>query len=112
MVFKVAVLRRYEQQFRFWVPSPAEIAKSKQHLERADNKGSRLEKRFGHPALHSDLFTPMLHAKMMPLLSQVYHGRLGHEKLAMAEYDGQKMEAQIAPGGVRIAGIEEVSLSS
>lgn len=98
-----------EQKFRFWIPDQNEIASSKVHSERADSKGGRLSKRFGHPALHSELFTPMLHAKMMPLLPQVYHGRLGHEKKALAEYAGQSMETQIAPGGIRIAGIAEVS---
>ncbi|KAG8852941.1 hypothetical protein FRB96_008460 [Tulasnella sp. 330] len=111
VIFKVAVLRRYEQRFRFWIPSRKELAESKQHSGRADNNGGRLEKRFGHPALHSNLFTPMLHAKMMPLLSQVYQGRLGHEKTEMAEYDGLKMEAQVAPGGIRIAAIAEADLA-
>ena len=108
-LFKVIFIRPMVNQFRFWVPTPEEIAASKVHSERGDS-GGRLEKRFGHPALHSDLFTPMLHAKMMPLLSQVYHGRLGREKKGLAEYSGQKMEAAIAPGGVRIAGIAEVRL--
>jgi len=84
---------------------------SKLHSERHDNTAGKLEKRFGHPALHSELFTPLLHAKMMPLLSQVYQGRLGHERRSLAEYAGQKMEAQIAPGGLRIAGIEEADLA-
>lgn len=109
VLFKVIFLRKFTNEFRWWIPSPNEIAASKVHSERADSKGGRLASRFGHPALHSDLFTPMLHAKMMPLLSQVYHGRLGTETKAMAEYSGQKMEAQIAPGGIRIAGISEVT---
>lgn len=108
IIFKIFVLRSIEQQFRFWNPTPDEIAMSKLHSERADGAAGKLEKRFGHPALHSELFTPLLHAKMMPLLPQVYHGRLGHERTSVAGYAGQKMEAQIAPGGIRIAGIEEV----
>ncbi|KAG8945459.1 hypothetical protein FRC04_000744 [Tulasnella sp. 424] len=111
VLFKVIFLRKFTSEFRWWIPSPNEIAASKVHSERADSKGGRLASRFGHPALHSDLFTPMLHAKMMPLLSQVYHGRLGTETKAMAEYSGQKMEAQIAPGGIRIAGISEADLA-
>lgn len=112
ILFKLFVLRGLERQFRFWIPTPNEIAMSKTHSERTDSKSGSLEKRFGHPALHSELFTPMLHAKMMPLLSEVYHGRLGHQQTAMTEYAGQKMEAQVAPGGVKIAGIEEVRTGS
>ncbi|KAG8921438.1 hypothetical protein FRC00_008647, partial [Tulasnella sp. 408] len=70
ILFKLIFLRKFTDQFRWWIPSPDEIAASKVHSERADSKGGRLASRFGHPALHSDLFTPMLHAKMMPLLPQ------------------------------------------
>ncbi|KAG8907252.1 hypothetical protein FRB99_004946 [Tulasnella sp. 403] len=111
ILFKLIFIRPYVQRFRFWVPDQNEIATSRIYSERADNKGGRLEKRFGHPALHSELFTPLLHAKMMPLLPQVYHGRLGVESKALAEYAGQKMEAQVAPGGIRIAGIAEADLA-
>jgi hypothetical protein len=47
----------------------------------------------------------MLHAKMVPLLAQVYHSRLGHDTTTMSECGGQKIEAQIAPGGIRDAEI-------
>jgi len=50
----------------------------------------------------------MLHAKMMPLLSQVYHGNLGKEEAKLKEYGGQKMEAQIVPGGIKIAAVSQV----
>lgn len=81
---------------------------AKVHSERADNRGNRLEKRFGHPALHMELFTPMLHAKMMPLLGQVYQGKIGTDQAKLDEYGGQKMEAQVVPGGIKIAGISQV----
>lgn len=55
-----------------------------------------------------DLFTPMLHAKMMPLLSQVYQGRLGKDEAKMDEYGGQKLEAQVIPGGIKIAAVSQV----
>jgi hypothetical protein len=53
------------------------------------------------PALHANLFIPMLHTKTTPLLAQVYHGRLGHNTTTMGECSGQKVEAQIALGSVR-----------
>lgn len=81
---------------------------AKVHSERADARGNRLEKRFGHPALHADLFTPMLHAKMMPLLSQVYRGKIGRDQAKLDEYGGQKMEAHLVEGGIKIAAIDQV----
>jgi hypothetical protein len=81
---------------------------AKVHSERADNNSNRLEKRFGHPALHAELFTPMLHKNMMPLLSQVYQGKIGKDHAKLDEYGGKQMEAQIVPGGIKIAAIDQV----
>jgi len=82
------------------------------YSQRADHKGNRLEKRFGHPALHAELFTPMLHKNMMPLLSEVYQGKIGKEKARLDEYGGQQMEAQVVPGGIKIAAIDQVSCNA
>lgn len=95
-------------QFRYYIPNDQEIASATVYSERADNKNNRLEKRFGHPALHADLFTPTLHKKMMPFLAEIYNGRLGNDFATLDEYGGQKMQAQVAPGGVKIAAVDEV----
>ena len=110
LICKVWWDRIFHPRFSYYIPRDKEMAEAIVHSQRADNQGNRLEKRFGHPALHADLFTPMLHAKMMPLLAQVYHGRLGHDTATMGEYGGQKMEAQIAPGGIKIAAVEQSDL--
>ena len=71
LAFKIYIDRVFLQNFRWYVPSGEELRLAQVHSERADHRGNRLEKRFGHPALHAELFTPMLHAKMMHLLPQV-----------------------------------------
>lgn len=73
-----------------------------------DAQNNSLEKRFGHPALHTELFTPMLHKNMMPLLSEVYHGKINTDHAKLDEYGGQRMEAQVVPGGLKIAAIDQV----
>ena len=78
------------------------------HSQRNDNARNRLEKRFGHPALHSELFTPMVHANMTGLLSQVYHGKIKNVQTKVGDMGGQSMEAHVVAGGIKIAGIEEV----
>jgi calcium permeable stress-gated cation channel len=108
VIFKL-FLRRFDQQFRYYQPSPQEANEIKLHNARNDVGANRLERKFGHPALHEDLFTPMVHSKMMHLLPQVYHGRLENKRTSMAEYGGQKIEASIAPGGIKIAGIDQAS---
>ena len=89
------------------MPTEDELKLAKVHSERADVKGQRLEHRFGHPALHVELFTPMLHAKMMPLLSQVYKGKISEDKAKLNEYGGANLDAQVVEG-IKIAAIEQV----
>src|SRR5712671_1459687 len=104
ILFKVYITRVFARPFRYYVPTEAELHNAQVHSQRGDIKGNRLEKRFGHPALHAELFTPMLHANMMPLLAQVYSGRLDSEQTKLKEYGGQQIDARVLPGGIRIAG--------
>ncbi|KAL5521409.1 hypothetical protein ACEPAG_9335 [Sanghuangporus baumii] len=108
--FKVYIDRTFLSKFNWYIPSEEELRLAKIHSERGDVRGGRLEKRFGHPALHAELFTPMLHAKMMPLLPEVYHGRIGNESVALDDFGGQKMEASVLPGGIKIAAVHQNEL--
>ncbi|KAG6861116.1 hypothetical protein C0995_003845 [Termitomyces sp. Mi166 len=110
IVYKIYINRTYIPAFRYFIPTDDEIRLARVHSERADARGNRLQRRFGHPALHAELFTPMLHAKMMPLLSQVYHGRIATDEAKMEEYGGQKLEAQVVPGGIKIAAVSQNEL--
>jgi len=105
--YKIYINRVYLPAFNFFNPTEEELSMAKVHSERADHKGNRLERRFGHPALHAELFTPMLHKNMMPLLSQVYQGKIATDK---ARLGGQQMEAQVVPGGIKIAAVDQVNL--
>lgn len=53
-----------------FIPSSDEIAET--HLHQADARKHRLEKRFGHPAIHDALITPMLHKDVQHLLPTMY----------------------------------------
>ncbi|KAF9529713.1 hypothetical protein CPB83DRAFT_852038 [Crepidotus variabilis] len=108
--YKFYINRTYLPAFNYYNPTEDELRLAKVHSERADNKGNRLEKRFGHPALHTELFTPMLHKEMMHLLGQVYNGKISRDKAQLDEYGGQQMEAQVVPGGIRIAAIDQRDL--
>ncbi|KAG6920196.1 hypothetical protein DXG01_004965 [Tephrocybe rancida] len=110
IAYKVYINYAYHPTFQYFIPTDEEIRLARVHSERSDTRGNRLERRFGHPALYADLFTPMLHAKMMPLLSQVYQGRIGKEEAKMEEYGGQKLEAQVVPGGIKIAAVSQNDL--
>lgn len=110
ILFKVYINRVFARPFRYYVPTEHELRNAQVHSQRGDIKRDRLGKRFGHPALHAELFTPMLHANMMPLLAQVYSGRLDTEQTKLREYGSQQIDARVLPSGIRIAGIEQNDL--
>jgi calcium permeable stress-gated cation channel len=53
----------------------------------------------------------MLHKSMIPLLSEVYHGTIYSDLAKLDEYGGQKTEAQVVLGGLKIAAIDQVCSS-
>ncbi|TCD66737.1 hypothetical protein EIP91_000978 [Steccherinum ochraceum] len=110
VIFKMYCSRVFNASFNFYIPNEQELRLAQVHSKRADNAGNRLEKRFGHPSLTMDLFTPMLHANQMELLPQVFQGKIGNTKTKMDEYGGTKMDARIVAGGIKIAGIEQADL--
>lgn len=66
IIFKIVLDRKFDNRFRWFIPSEEEIAET--HLHQSDARKGRLMKRFGHPSLHDPLFTPMLHKKVQHLL--------------------------------------------
>jgi hypothetical protein len=110
LLFKLYLSRTFVKQFRHFVPDKSELSNALVHSAGADHRGNKLEKRFGHPALQADLFTPMVHAKMMKLLPEVYHGRLASSETTMGEFGGQKMAAHVTAGGLKIAAISQRDL--
>lgn len=107
LIFKLYLNRKFNENFKYYVPSQTDIQGAKINSERADHKGNRLESRFGHPSLHVELFTPLVHQNMIPLLGSVYKGKISREQLKLQEYGGQKAVGQ-SVGGIKIAGIEQV----
>ncbi|KAI0717471.1 DUF221-domain-containing protein [Fomitopsis betulina] len=107
--FKIYITRTFLPAFQYYIPTDEELRQAAVHSKRSDNLNNKLEKRFGHPALHQDLFTPMVHANMTHLLAEVFDGKIGSTKTALEDFGGNKVAAAVV-GGVRIAGIEEHDL--
>jgi hypothetical protein len=106
LIFKYMLTRSFDRQFRYYCPTEQELRDSKQFS--TDVRKNMLGNRFGHPALHADLFTPMVHAGQVPLLSQVYAGKVSNMRMKMQEMGGQKVDAVVS-GGIKFAAIQEVS---
>ncbi|KAI6046451.1 hypothetical protein EDC04DRAFT_2888120 [Pisolithus marmoratus] len=110
IAFKSWINKTFYHQFLYYIPSREELEHAQVHSSRADASGNRIERRFGHPALHMELFTPMLHAKMMPLLGEVYKGPIGIDKAKLGEYGGKKLNAQVIDCGIKFAAVEQRDL--
>ncbi len=104
--FKIYCKRVFEDQYKWYIPKGEEAANNIVH--KGDASHHRLQRRFGHPALHEKLWTPMVHAKVQHLLPQVYRGRIeGH---GTAIVDGRKMQTEKLEGGLKIALVQEDQL--
>ncbi|KAK0486130.1 DUF221-domain-containing protein [Armillaria novae-zelandiae] len=92
IVFKWFLMYKFDNAFRYYVPTQEELRNTK-------------------PALTAELFTPMLHAKMMPLLKQVYKGKvtLADTTAKLNEYGGQNVQAQVFEG-IKIAAVAQEDL--
>jgi hypothetical protein len=56
-------------------------------------KSDHISVRFGHPALYKPLPTPMVHAKAVDALKQIYRGRLGSTAGDTGEYSDIAMQS-------------------
>ncbi|KAI0090701.1 DUF221-domain-containing protein [Irpex rosettiformis] len=107
--FKIYCTRVFNPQFNYYIPTPDELSAAQRIAAQSENSGSRLSKRFGHPALHQELFTPMVHANMTALLAEVYRGKISNTRTKLDEYGGTKVDASVV-AGIKIAAIEQHDL--
>jgi calcium permeable stress-gated cation channel len=75
LLFKAYIERTFARSFKYYVPTESELRDSEKLLQPEESR-NRLTDHFGHPALHEALRTPLLYPNMMPLLAEVYSGRL------------------------------------
>ncbi|KAK0548806.1 hypothetical protein OC845_003425 [Tilletia horrida] len=104
LAFKLYCRKTFDRHFTWYIPSSVELAKEVVHT--GDSRHHRLQRRFGHPALHERLFTPMVHANIKHMLPRVYSGRIEE----MTKLDGETMATTNVTGGLKIAAVEESQL--
>ncbi|KAF7315162.1 DUF221-domain-containing protein [Mycena indigotica] len=79
-VFKFYMDRKFSKNFYFYLPNEEELRNAHVHSGRGDTVKHKLENRFGHPSLHEELFTPMVHADQMDMLRKIYGGKIEEDK--------------------------------
>ena len=77
IVYKIVLHQKFDELYNWYMPTDQEVANAVIH--RADARKNRLHKRFGNPALHNELFTPMIHKRSQHLLRQIYSGRMAED---------------------------------
>lgn len=110
MLFKVCIKRKFARPFKFYVPTESELRDAQIDVQAGYIERNRIENCVGHPTLHEALHTPVLDDNMMPLLAQVYSGRLDSEQTTMRVCSEQQTEVCVLPGGIQIAGIDQSDL--
>jgi len=78
-----------------------------EHSEETDMAGRKLEIRYDHPALNTDLFTPLFHAKDMPSLHRLLKGK--HKEMDLARDIEVTTVDDPLGTGVQLIPIHEVS---
>jgi len=110
LIFKVWLTKTFMKDFRYYIPGDEEITASKVYTEVGDARSNPLSRRFGHPALHAELYTPMVHANMVPLLPEVYHGRLSEDAAGHGDEKASGANEAVTIEGLKIAGVAENQL--
>ncbi|KAJ7818188.1 hypothetical protein B0H14DRAFT_3740575, partial [Mycena olivaceomarginata] len=105
IIFKIYMNRKFNKNFYYYLPNEEELRTAQVHSTRSDTVKQKLQLRFGHPSLHAELFTPMVHADQMHLLRQVYAGKIEETE------EGKTKDANVQVlGGLRIAAIQQSDL--
>lgn len=99
--FKYTLNRKFSKQFYYYLPDSEEAATSKVHNQNADVKRGRLAKRFGHAALHADLFTIQVHDKHVHLLEEV---------LPQSIHKSNNFKEEIVSDGLKYEAVTEEQL--
>ncbi|KAJ7686478.1 hypothetical protein B0H17DRAFT_1136815 [Mycena rosella] len=106
IVFKIFMDRKFNKNFHYYLPDTEELHAAHVHSTCVDTVKQKLQNRFGHPSLHPELFTPMVHADQMYLLRQVYGC-----KIEEGTDDGKTCESNVEVlDGLRITAIRQSEL--
>ncbi|KAL1916275.1 uncharacterized protein VTP21DRAFT_5892 [Calcarisporiella thermophila] len=77
ILLKLICWRTFDSKCKYYSGSGDLMDGSGAHMDMGSTKNKdKLYRRFGHPALSTDLPTPMVHSNVNHMLSQVYSGRL------------------------------------
>ena len=75
LVFKWYCYKTFDDQNKYYTKATPKDAEHTLRPPIKPHRNDRVSTKFGHPALHRKLMTPMVHEKARHVLSQVYHGR-------------------------------------
>ncbi|KAF9485981.1 DUF221-domain-containing protein [Pholiota conissans] len=96
LIFKYYIKKRFSNDFEYYVPLHTELSRSIVYSEDVDVGENKLEQRYEHPVLHANLFSPMVHANMMPLLRRIYKGKQSFSDHLLTRGISQRSKKEIS----------------
>ena len=112
LAFKFYCSKQFDADLRYYTRGTLKDAESLVAGSKA-RKTNNVSSRYGHPAMHKPLITPMVNAKARHVLGEIYHGRLSMDvgNAAYADFAMDDMAPQ-KPGKPTTAPFELVSESN
>ena len=92
VAFKIYCMKAFDDDCDYYNRANLSDAEALAVNKPMQKPAHRLGSKFGPPALHRPLPTPMVHAKAIDALKQIYHGRLGDDDIS-GERSGIAMES-------------------
>ncbi|KAJ3514492.1 hypothetical protein NLJ89_g2352 [Agrocybe chaxingu] len=116
LLFKYYITKRFADDFQYFTPRHEDLTRAIIHSEDSDQGGNKLEQRYTHPCLQTELFCPMVHAKALPLLRQMYKGKFKHDQRILTRSVEQKfrkredVDSEEVLEGITFAPVDENEL--
>ncbi|RIA90619.1 hypothetical protein C1645_823153 [Glomus cerebriforme] len=78
LMVKFICAKRFDAPIRYYKPKKSDP----EYNKTISHSNDKVSNRFGHPALSTELITPMVHSNVKHLLSKVYNGRIDETKIS------------------------------
>ncbi|ORY50184.1 hypothetical protein BCR35DRAFT_24997 [Leucosporidium creatinivorum] len=110
LIFKLAITRRFGHDFKYYTPKDEEHTRE-QPVHAGDERKKRLARRFEHPAMSAELYTPMLAKDVAHLVPEVYHGNVKTARPTDdKKFSGTRLASARIGRRLKIAAVDESQL--
>lgn len=92
IAFKYYCMRTFDDDLTYYSRSGLRDREGLQNGKTGHKTADKVASRFGHPAMHKPLITPMVHSRARHVLSQIYSGQLHDDNAIQNGYSDYPLE--------------------